>query len=151
MPTTVTQLMGLSQTELDDVFHRSPAGPIPYGNADGRAIVMPGTPVEPILATIAHLLAWRGKIVDAATSTLKNKLTPFDIPLIKAEVYKETSWFDGEEAIILDYSKTSTVAHKVRDEIREVDPGLYLGQVFWGRRRIAMFILNFRALGGPAT
>jgi hypothetical protein len=36
----------------------------------------------------------------------------------------------------LDYSETSLLARCVRDEIREVADGLYLGLVFWKRRRI---------------
>jgi hypothetical protein len=35
-----------------------------------------------------------------------------------------------------DYSETSLLARCVRDEIREVADGLYLGRVFWKRRRI---------------
>ena len=46
-------------------------------------------------------------------------------------------------AIILDYSKTSLVAGMIRDEIRQVGPGVYLGQVYWGKRRIALFMLEF--------
>jgi hypothetical protein len=63
-------------------------------------------------------------------------------------VYRAPSWFDGQEAIILDYSKTSFVAQRIRDEIREVAPRLYLGQVYWGRTRICNFALAF---AGRAT
>jgi hypothetical protein len=31
----------------------------------------------------------------------------------------------------------------IRDEIRQVAPGVYLGQVFWGKKRIALFMLEF--------
>jgi len=35
--------------------------------------------------------------------------------------------------VLLDYSRPSLVAHDwVRDEIREIAPGVYLGLVFWG-------------------
>ena len=44
---------------------------------------------------------------------------------------------------MLDYSKTSFVARKVRDEIREVSPGVFLGLVFWERDKIALFALKF--------
>ena len=81
---------------------------------------------------------------DPRSKTLANKITAFDIHAIKAQVYKETSWFDGQEAIILDYSRKSVVAHRIRDEIREVGPGLYLGQVFLGRARVLNFALTAR-------
>jgi len=33
---------------------------------------------------------------------------------------------------------------RIRDEIREVAPGLYLGVVFWDRLKILNFSLNFQ-------
>ena len=63
---------------------------------------------------------------------------------IVAKVYQSPSWLDGKECTVLDYSETSLIAHRVRDEIREVAPGLYLGVVFWGREKILNFALNFR-------
>ena len=45
---------------------------------------------------------------------------------------------------MLDYSQTSIVAHWIRDEIRLVSPGLYLGVVFWDRRKILNFALQFQ-------
>jgi hypothetical protein len=50
---------------------------------------------------------------------------------------------DGEETIVLDYSQTSLAARSVRDEIREVAPGLYLGLAFWRGRRVLHFSLRF--------
>jgi hypothetical protein len=44
------------------------------------------------------------------------------------------SWLDNKECIILDYSETSLVGHWVRDEMRLVAPGLYLGKVYWGKK-----------------
>ena len=35
---------------------------------------------------------------------------------------------------MLDYSKTSLIAHWIRDEIREVSPGIYLGLVYLGQK-----------------
>ena len=49
---------------------------------------------------------------------------------------------DGEETIVIDYSKTSFVARKIRDEIREIEPGVYLGKVWWSRTRILDFALT---------
>ena len=62
---------------------------------------------------------------------------------MRAKVYKDESWLDGEESIVLDYSKTSLVAHWVRDEIRVVAPGTYLGLVYWERTKILDFALEF--------
>ena len=62
---------------------------------------------------------------------------------IVAEVYKDASWLDGKECIVLDYSKTSLVAQWIRDEIRLVDPNVYLGKVYWEKKRLIDFCLEF--------
>jgi hypothetical protein len=62
---------------------------------------------------------------------------------IVAQVYKGPSWLDGKECIILDYSKTSIVAQWIRDEIRQIEPGMYLGKVYGGRKRLIDFVLQF--------
>ena len=49
---------------------------------------------------------------------------PFGLNAIIARVYKEPSWLDGKECIVLDYSDTSLVAHWIRDEIRAIAPGV---------------------------
>ena len=53
------------------------------------------------------------------------------------------SWFDGRESIVLDYSRTSLIAHWIRDEIREVAPRLYLGIVYWNHDKLINFALTF--------
>ena len=42
---------------------------------------------------------------------------------------------DRTSAILIDYSKTSFVAQKIRDEIR-VAPELYPGKVWWSTTRL---------------
>jgi hypothetical protein len=37
------------------------------------------------------------------------------------------------------------VAHWIRDEIREVAPQVYLGKVYWGKKRLIDFALEFSA------
>ena len=62
---------------------------------------------------------------------------------IVARVYKGASWLDGKDCIVLDYSETSIVAHYVRDEIRLIGPGFYLGKVYWEKDRLIDFCLQF--------
>src|SRR5712692_1941804 len=142
MPSTMEDLRSMSQPELDSLFRQSPSGPIPNGDYDGLALVRPGTRLEGPAARFVKRLIWRGKVVDAGKGMLANKITVFNIHAVKAKVYAAASWFDGNEAIILDYSQTSFIARMIRDEIREVAPGLYLGQVYWGRHRLLNFLLN---------
>jgi hypothetical protein len=136
-------LLKMSQAELDALYSASEAGPIPSGSAKGTAIIAPGTVFSPEIAQIVNIFAWQGKTFDAVAGRLTNRISPLGLNAIIAEVYKAPSWLDDKECIVLDYSKTSLLAHWIRDEIRQVAPGLYLGKVFWERARLIDFCLQF--------
>ena len=139
----VRKLLKMSQNELDDLYTRSPAGDIPDGDCEGTVIVAPGTVITPIKAKLMHLFGWQGKVFDKAKGRLVNKILPLGHHAIRAEVYKDKSWYDGKECIAIDYSKTSLVAKWIRDEIRLIAPGMYLGVVFMGKKKTIDFVLVF--------
>jgi hypothetical protein len=140
----VQQLLRMSQQDLDALFTASDAGPIPEGQADGTAIIAPGTTYSVEIATFIKYFNWQGKVFDPAAGQLKNRIGPFGLNAIIANVYKAPSWLDGKECIVLDYSQTSVVAHWIRDEIRLIQaPGLYLGKVYWDKDRLIDFALQF--------
>ncbi|HYU77133.1 MAG TPA: hypothetical protein VEL31_31065 [Ktedonobacteraceae bacterium] len=143
MALDVAQLMKMSQAQLDELFHTSPAGDIPSGEAEGTVIIAPDTELSDIAAKFVHIFVWQGKVFDPATGELRNEILPLRIKAIIARVYKDQSWFDGKECIALDYSRTSLVAHWIRDEIRTVAPGLYLGIVYWDKAKLINFALAF--------
>jgi hypothetical protein len=143
MPYDVDQLLKMPQSELDALFSRSEPGPIPDGEGEGTAIVAPGTVISKQVASFVNLFAWRGKVFDAKAGQLKNRILPLGLNAIVAKVYKAPSWLDGRECIVLDYSETSLVAQWIRDEIRLVQPGLYLGKVYWNKARLIDFALEF--------
>ena len=143
MAVTLQDLTTMSQAELDDLFRNGPVGDIPDGDALGSAIVAPGTDLELPVLVFARWLAWQGKVFYRPQGYLLNKVGPLGFHLIKARVYVAPSWFDGQPAIILDYSRTSLVAHMVRDEIREVSPGTFLGIVYYGPQKTINFALQF--------
>ena len=143
MAYTASQLLALSQQQLDDLFSSSPAGEIPNGEGNGTAIIASGTPFSANIASLINVFGWQGKTFDAAHGTLTNRISAFGINAIVAEVYKGTSWFDNKECIVLDYSKTSLVAKHIRDEIRQISPGTYLGLVYWDKIRTIHFSLEF--------
>ncbi len=105
------QLLSMSQQQLDEVFTSSPPGPIPNGEARGTAIIAPGTTYSADIAQAINVFAWQGKVFDAAHGTLVNRILPFGINAIVAQVYVAPSWFDKKDCIVLDYSKTLTLAH----------------------------------------
>jgi hypothetical protein len=107
-------------------------------------VIISGTRFSYMLAVLVRTLVWQGKVFDMAAphkGMLVNKITPFSISLVAAEVYRGDSWLDAREAIIIDYSKTSFIASKIRDEIREVKPDLFLGKVWCGHTRLFDFAL----------
>jgi len=143
MALTVPDLLKMSQKELDDLFTKSDPGPIPNGPADGTAIIAPGTNFSPEIAKFVNLFAWQGKTFDGPHGVLRNRILAIGLNAIVAEVYKGPSWLDGKECIVLDYSKTSLVAQWIRDEIRQIAPKVYLGKVYWEKKRLIDFALHF--------
>jgi len=143
MAYTAPQLLSMSQKDLDNLFSNSPSGDIPNGEAEGTAIIAPDTVFSPEFASLINIFTWKGKTFDAAHGTLRNRILAFGLDAIVAEVYKSASWFDNKECIVLDYSKTSFVAQHVRDEIRLIAPGLYLGLVYWEKSKTIHFALQF--------
>jgi hypothetical protein len=132
---------------LEEMFMAAKAGDIPVGRTDGRAHLVPGTLENESLSRLIYLFAWRGKTFDLDGTMLSNRVTAFDLSAIRAKVYRGPSWLDREDCVVLDYSRTSFVASGVRDEIREIAPGVHLGLIWLFGRRVGWFTL--RAVEGP--
>lgn len=140
----VPQLLLMSNAQLDQLFSDSPAGDIPEGSAKGTAIIAPDTTYSCDIAELISVFAWQGKTFDATRGVLRNKILPIGLNAIVATVYKDKSWLDQKECIVLDYSETSLVAHWIRDEIRSIGPGFYLGRVYWEKKPLIHFALQFQ-------
>jgi len=141
----ISDLLKMSQAELDELFSKNPAGEIPQGEAKGTAIVAPGTTYTQDIASFINHFAWQGKVFDPEKGVLRNRILPFGLNAIIAKVYKGESWMDGKECIVLDYSETSLLAKWIRDEIRAIAPRIYLGKVYWSKKRLIDFALEFPA------
>lgn len=146
MHDTVKTWLSKTREELDEIYRSAEPGSIPTSDTQGTAILA-GSPLAKVLAISARWLAWQGKVFDLFCSEgqagiLVNKITPFGFKFIVAKVYRDKSWLDDKDTIVIDYSKTSFVAKVIRDEIREVEPGVYLGKVWWGKKRILDFALT---------
>lgn len=141
---TAEQLVRCDSRALDQLFRSAAHTQSPRGRGAGT-VLFGGTLVANRVAALMARPIWRGKIVDADGRALRNLVTPLALPAFRAMVYDEDSWVDGSTCTVLDYSRTSLLVRKIRDEIREVAPGLYLGVVFWGRRRVLHFCLDFAA------
>jgi len=143
MAYSIPQLLSMSQAELDDLFKNSAPGEIPSGEAKGTAIIAPGTTYTEEMANFINHFAWQGKTFDSAKGVLRNRILPLGFNAIIAKVYKAPSWLDQKECIVLDYSETSLLARWIRDEIRQIGPGTYLGKVYLEKKRLIDFALRF--------
>ena len=144
------ELLCRSKAELDRLYAEAAPGAVPAsmpdGEACGTAVVCPGSLWAHLLAWLTRWFAWQGKVFDARTGNLVNRVSPLSVRAIDATVHGDTSWFDGKPCIVIDYSRSSwKVARPIRDEIRLVDPErrLYLGKVWWGKTRLVDFALTF--------
>lgn len=144
----VERIKNMTQAELDKLYGESEAGPIPDGDSKGTTVVFPESPAyETTQAQKASGQVWEGKVFycpnPEGPGKLKNKVNGNLV--FEAEVYYGTSSHDGKKCIILDYSKAPEFTHiKVKDEIRKVAEGVYLGRMY----RVAdesniVFLLNF--------
>ena len=142
MPLTIADLLSKTAQELDALFAAAPRGDIPDGEAKGTAIIAAGTSFSDELAQLVSLFAWQGKIFDAEHGFLRNHILPFGLKAIVAKVYYGPSWLDQQDCIVIDYSETSIIASRVRDEIRLIQPGLFLGKVYWSDKPLIHFALE---------
>jgi hypothetical protein len=141
---TTSDLLRQTGPELDRIFAAATADRLPAGLGRGTALILTNTRVSRLIAALARLGAWRGKQFADDGSSLRNVVSPFGIRAIKAAVYIGPSRLDERPCIVLDYSRTSFVARPIRDEIREIAPGLFLGMVYLGKRKLPVrFALAF--------
>ncbi len=137
-------LQSRSRAELDDLFGVAAPGVMPSGEGIGTAMPVPGWWLGRFLSWLIRCLVWQGKRVDAAAGTLRNRVSPFGLLAFQASVATAASRVDGRPCWVLDYSRTSWLGRLVRDELREVAPGLYLGVGFVAARRGGYFSLSYR-------
>ena len=118
------RLMDLKRPQLEGLYRGFGPGPIPDGKADGLATLSAGTDAGRASEVLLSVF-WRGKVFDRKNGELVNRLAAGRA--VKAKVFLGPSWLDGKPSVIIDYRGESWIAGAVRDEIREVAPGVYLG------------------------
>lgn len=146
---TIDDVKKMDQSELDKIYGEAEAGPIPDGDSKGTKLVFPESPVyEATKQQEESGIIWEGKVFycpdPEGPGTLKNKVNGQLV--FEAQVYYGNSEFDGGKCIILDYSNAPEYQNmKVRDEIRCVGDGLYLGRMYRvdEHGNCSEFLINF--------
>ncbi len=193
---TPSNLRAATQEQIDQIYARLTAGPIPDGPFEGDFFFSKGSSGKPRISEIAGrglkgkildrkvsgveflgTTLWKGKVFYRDQRVLRNRIDDLTIlkPLLggdtgdiqKLTVNGQDSWLlfpaklycgqsllDGRrESIIIDYAFSDDIegyrenpdflagrrGFKIRDEIRMVRPGFYLGRAYLGRN----FLLNF--------
>ncbi|MCB1858964.1 MAG: hypothetical protein KDI63_11850 [Gammaproteobacteria bacterium] len=191
---TPAYLAGLDQEQVDQIYARLTAGPIPDGPYDGSLFFPQGSSgklraseivgglkglavrVKGKKLEILGKILWKGKVFYRDEMVLRNRIEDLAVlaPIVddvlnvpKIEVDSRDSWLmfparlycgqsllDGRrESLIIDYAFTDEIngyrekpdflagrrGFMVRDEIRMIRPGFYLGRAYLNR----VFVLNF--------
>lgn len=138
---SLDKLSSLGWAELDCLYRQAQSGRSPCGVLEGRVIYDNQRKLFKAKTAGAKAM-WLGKEFDPEQEMLINRWR-FG-RAVKAAVYPGTSWLDGQPALISDYRETSPLIWRnVRDEIREVAPGLYLGAMFRCESSGARFAVFF--------
>ena len=140
----------MNADELAKVYAGGETVPLPNGDARGIALLFPNSGLSPLLAKIGGVV-WQGKSVDAGAGRLINRVF-FVLRVIPAKIYEGESWFDDGRAIIIDYADTSTSFFYMRDEVRRVADGLFLGRSYYRKgargKYVLTFTMDFTRVGG---
>jgi hypothetical protein len=123
---TLQTLKGMAPSELDELFTIAPGCDLPVGFARGHILHLCDTRCPRAKARMANIV-WRGKRFDC-DGDFTNQWLGFRALGSTASV--APSWFDGKPAIIMEYEPGTPVFGNMRDEIREVGWGLYLGRFY---------------------
>ena len=187
-------LKAFNQEQLDQLYARLTAGPIPDGLFDGALLQPQGAPLDRIADAVGGLkglalkfkrrnlgilvnVLWHGKVFERNERVVRNRIEDLTVlrPLVggdwkeapqakvegrnawlmfPAKVYCGQSLLDGRrESTIVDYAFADEIAgyretpdflasrhgFSVRDELRMIRPGFYLGRAYLNR----IFALNF--------
>ena len=199
---TPQAMRSLTQDQVDQIYARLSAGPIPDGpfrgdlffprDRNGRAQIREMSDASPnVLGPAAALTAeqlgrmlWRGKVFFRSQAIVRNRIEELLIlrPIVndvktipKLTFDGQTTWllfparlmcaesrFDAtRKSIVVDYSQTAKIegyreipdklagpeALNIRDEVRVIRRGFYLGRAYFGPR----FALNFTLLDPTVT
>ncbi|MEW6472620.1 MAG: hypothetical protein AB1679_10140 [Actinomycetota bacterium] len=121
------------QAQIDGLYQSLAAGPMPHYGAkargywrwypDARGLDEPGN-------RLMNLLVWQGKTfyTHETGGYMMNRVVA-DREGFRSAVYFADGWLDGRKAIIVDYGAAGDYPADAifRDEIRMVQPGVYLG------------------------
>lgn len=143
---TLNDLSEKSVAELDSLY-RHGTMPVSFkslnGTPKGRMLAIRGIDKTPLFGPIsmfskASVFPWDGKSFNAINDQQGTGINRINLTVLKQSWFPfntrvETSVIDGKDCIYLDYDlpENPWFIRKIRDELREVSPGLFLGPAMW--------------------
>lgn len=124
-PSVLDDLVRSDRATLEGLYSQGAVTTPPPGFAPGRAIPDPGTRKSARKSKMIGLL-WKGKVF--SDGQMINRLAG-GREAVTASVYVGESWLDGKPSLILDYAGSKRFGD-VRDEMREVSPGVFVGLTY---------------------
>lgn len=124
-PSPLDDLVRSDRATLESLYSSGAVTIPPSGFAPGRAIPDPGARNTARRSRRMGWL-WKGKVF--SDGQMINRLAG-GRDAVTASVYIGESYLDGKPAVIFDYSG-SRLFGTVRDEVREISPGVYLGIMY---------------------
>jgi hypothetical protein len=124
---TVKELRRLSPEQLDQLFAQGRACELPVGAYRGTVLLEVEAHLPRVRARISSAL-WKGKEF-APDGDFTNRWFA-GIRAVPSHAALETSWYDNQPCVALEYPPGSALFANTRDELREIAPGIWLGRFY---------------------
>jgi len=154
LPASVDALLDIAPRALVRLYEAAPAPRIRdvSGDLEGRMLAVTLLPswVTALPARWARTgsFPWRGKsfvVLSEDAGEGRNRVVSDRVKLFRFTTRIAPSRHDGQPALELDYDHRGNpwIIRQIEDEIRELKPGLYLGQAYFRTRSGPRFVLWF--------
>ena len=120
-------MVGLNACQLERIFACAEVGCPPVGFYHGRLLVMAEDRPFPKAQVALSGCFWKGKHF-APDGHLTNQFVCRR--RISTDACIGPSWYDGKPCVAIDYAPGTPLFANLRDEFRQIGPGLYIGRLY---------------------
>ena len=124
---SLDRLQRMTPCELKALFETADVGTPLVGCAKGRILYRNDKHFAKLKVRLSNT-AWKGKAANADGSFVN--LWVGHVRAIGSHYVVGPSWLDGRPAAVVEYPAGTPLLANMRDELREVAPGLYMGPIY---------------------
>lgn len=118
-----SEWLRLSPEQLRCLFQGAELGPVPCGSFEGETAFVPTERCHRVRSCLANTL-WQGK--QFGPGTMINRWAA-GAEAVPGRVSSGCSLLDGRPCHVIEYRGQAHIWKDIRDEIRQIEPGFYLG------------------------